>query len=131
MKNKNETELLITAISLLKVKQTMELQVLREQFHIIYDSLKPINLLKSALTEVTNAPDAKNNIVNSIIGLTTGYLSKKLLFGGSHNPVKKIVGSLLQFGIANMVAKHADAIKASGEGLLYRVLNYRNENKEA
>lgn len=131
MKNKNETELLITAISLLKVKQTMELQVLREQFHIIYDSLKPINLLKSALTEVTNAPDAKNNIVNSIIGLTTGYLSKKLLFGGSHNPVKKIVGSLLQFGIANMVAEHADAIKASGEGLLYRVLNYRNENKEA
>lgn len=81
MKKKNETDALNEAISLLENKQAHELKLLKEQFQVAYESLKPINIIKSTFREVTSSPEIKNNIVNNAIGLTTGYLSRKVLVG--------------------------------------------------
>lgn len=129
MKKKNETDTLNQTIISLQNKQAQELKSLKEQFHLTYESLKPINLIKNTIAQVTESPEIKNNLVNNAIGLTTGYLSKKVLFGASHNPIKKVLGTLLQFAIANVVSKHSDTIKSTGENLLHRFLKYRKETK--
>lgn len=127
MKQKNETDALNEAISLLENKRAEELKLLKEQLHLVSESLKPINLIKNTWHEVASSPEIKNNIVNNTIGLATGYLTKKVLFGASHNPVKKLIGTLLQFAVANVVSKHSDGIKSTGENLLHRFLKYRKE----
>ena len=84
-------------------------------------------MVKSALLEVASSPELKSNMLDNIIGLTTGYLSKKVLVGTSHNPIKRILGTLLQFAIASFVSKHTDTIKSTGEIILKRIFKNRKE----
>lgn len=107
MKKINETDLLDQTILSLKLKQAEEFDSLKNQFHATYESIKPINLIKNAFSTLTDSPVIKNNILNNVIGLSTGYLSKKLILGSSHNPIKRVLGTLLQFVITNVVSKHS------------------------
>ena len=56
MKNNNETEALNQAIIRLNHKRVYELQLLKEQFQIAYESLKPINIIKNTFQEVASSP---------------------------------------------------------------------------
>jgi len=118
MKNRNETDSLNELIVLQEQKYDMDLELLKEQFHVTYESLKPVNLIKSLFHEVTASPEIKNDMVSNVIGLGTGFLSKKLLINGSHNPAKRVFGTLIQFAVANLVSKHSDSIKTIGGNLL-------------
>lgn len=127
MKKQNQTDALNEKIRLLQMKQEREFILLKEQAHVAYESLKPINLIKSTFHEVASSPDIKNNIVSNVIGFVTGFLSRKVLMGSSDNPIKRILGTVLQFGIANVVSKHSDTIKSVGGKLLLRILKYKKE----
>lgn len=129
MKSKSETDSLNEKIALLEAKQSMELKELKNQFHVTYESLKPFNLIKSAFNEVTTSPDIKNNLLNNAIGMTTGYLSKKVLVGSTHNPLKNVFGTLLQFAIGNVVAKHSGGLVATGGSMLLKFLKDRKAKK--
>lgn len=118
MKNRNETDSLNELIILQEQKYDMDLELLKEQFHVAYESLKPINLIKSLFHEVTASPEIKNDMVSNVIGLGTGFLSKKLLIDGSHNPAKRVFGTLIQFAVTNLVSKHSDNIKTIVGNLL-------------
>jgi hypothetical protein len=116
MKQLNETDALNETIALLRYKQAQELMILQEQFQLTYDSLKPVNIIKNAFSEITHSPDIKGNILNNVIGLTTGYLSKRILLGSTHNPIKRILGSVLQFVVANVVTKKSDSFTSKDSG---------------
>ena len=107
-----------------------EFESLKEQFHITYESFKPINIIKSTFHEITTSPEIKNDILSNTIGITAGYLTKKVIFGASHNPLKKLLGTLLQFALTNIISKHTDGIKSIGENLLVRFLKHRKESKK-
>ncbi len=130
MKRKNETDTLNDSIEILKSKRSHELQLIKYQFRTTYEALKPINLIKSAFKNISSSAGLNQNIVGDIIGLTTGYLSKKLLVGTSHNPLKRMFGTLLQFVIAKVVSKNSDFIKSTGEHLVHRFLKERKESKQ-
>jgi len=118
MKNRNETDALNELILVQEMKYDNDLQQLKEQFHIAYESVKPINLVKNLFHEVTASPEIKNNLLGNVIGFGTGFLSKKLLLGHLHNPVKKVFGTMFEFAVANLVSKHTDGIKTIGGNLL-------------
>ncbi|CAM2945196.1 hypothetical protein [Flavobacterium frigoris] len=105
MEKGNATQNLSQTILLLEQKKTEELQSLQQQYLVVYESVKPLNLVKSALNKMTTSPDLKHNILNTVIGLSTGYISKKLLLGSTHNPIKRILGTVLQFAVTNLVAR--------------------------
>ena len=124
----NQTEALNKTIAALQEKKEIEFSLLKEQFKITYESLKPINLIKSTLANVASSPELKNNVLNNVIGLTTGYLSKKVILGKTRNPIKILLGSLFQFAIANVVSKHTDSLKSTGEIILKRI--FRKKDKK-
>ena len=124
---KNEAQLLNARIIFLQDKQANDLKLLKENFHIVHEELKPINFIKNTFHEVTTSPDIKNNLVDHAIGLASGYLSKRVLMGTSNHPVKKVIGTLLQFAVANIVSKHSDKIKSTGKNLMGLILNSRNK----
>lgn len=117
------------AIFLLKKKQTVELKLLKEHMQTVKESLKPVNLIKGLFRQVTSAPEIKGDILGSIIGLATGYVSKKAFVGGSHNPITKIIGSLLQMGVSNVASNNSDFIKSIGEKLFQLV--FKKSDKTA
>ncbi len=100
------------AILQLESKQAEEAKMLKKQFHLVYESIKPVNLIKNAFKEVAQSQDLKKNILNTSVGLAAGYVSKKLFERSSNNPVKKLLGSVLMFGVTNIVAKNTEPVKS-------------------
>src|ERR1700748_2937301 len=123
MENKSHIAALDEKIYSLQKRQAEELILLKEQFRNVHESIKPINLIKNAFHEMTSSPEVKGSLIDNAIGLTTGFLSKKLLFGSSINPVRNILGNLLQHAVSNVVANHADGIKSKGANLLLKLFN--------
>ena len=130
MKKNNPTDSLNLAIDILQKKKEVEFELLKEQFHVTYESLKPINIIKSTLSDVASSPDIRNNLLNNVIGLTTGYLSKKVLMGSSRNPIKILLGTLFQFAIAKIVSKHTEGIKSTGENILLNILSFKKKSNQ-
>lgn len=113
MKKMNQTDALNETISLLEYRQEKELRILKEQFEVTYDSLKPLNIIKRVFSEMTTSPDLKGNLLSNVIGMATGYITKKVIVRSSHNPFKRILGNVLQFAITNLVSKHTDPLKSN------------------
>jgi hypothetical protein len=111
------------AILQLETRQAREVKILKEQFHLTYNSIKPINLLKNTFRQARESQELNDNVINTSVGLATGYVSKILFERLSGSPLKKLLGSVLMFGITNMVAKNPDAVKSFGNKLLRNISN--------
>jgi hypothetical protein len=107
-----------SAILELEFKQAEEVGILKDQFHLAYESMKPINLIKSTLQEAVGSKGEKNNLFGSSLGLAAGFLSKLLFQGLAKNPVKKILGAVLLAGITNVVAKNPEVVRSLGQKFL-------------
>lgn len=102
----------------LQYNQDQEGKLLKEHFLRVYESVKPVNLLLGTLREITESRELKTNLLNTTVGMTTGYLGKLLFEHGTRNPVKKILGNALMFGVVNLVTKNPEVVRSLGKGLL-------------
>lgn len=107
MEKVNATENLSQMILLLEQKQALELQALHRQYDIIHESIMPLNIAKSAFYSLTTSSNFKNKILQTVVSIASGYLSKKLVTGSSQNSFKKILGTVLQFAVTTLVAKRS------------------------
>jgi hypothetical protein len=96
------------AIKRLERKKALMEEDLKDQVHVIFESLKPTNILKHTIHEVQESTELKHNLLKVAIGLGAGYFSRKLVIGKSAGLVKKALGTALQYGITNFVAKKND-----------------------
>ena len=114
MKVETASQILSREISLLERKKSQEFKNLKEQLHNTYESMKPINLLKNTLEDITHSPEIKHDFTKAAIAMFTGYLIKKLVFKSSVNPLKILAGAAFQTFATNIAAKNSDKIKDAG-----------------
>ena len=93
---------------MLEIQQKDEKLLLKEQFNITYENLKPSSLLKNTIKDIIATPDLTNHVLSSIVGIATGYISKKVVVGESKQPIKQILGTLLQMGITKLVSSKSE-----------------------
>lgn len=115
-----------SAIQQLEKKQAVEWTLLHDQLLITYESLKPVNLIKGTLRELTTAPDFKGNILDTALSLAAGYLSKKVVVGATHNPLKYLFGALLQMGVTSIVSKNTDGIKSAARHVINNIFRKKD-----
>jgi len=108
-------------ILLLEIKQVNEKYLLEDQFKESYESLKPSTLIKNTIRNITALPDLKENLLNTTMSIAAGFLTKKVAIGRTHNPLKQLLGTLLQIGVTSLVSKNADEIKQSA-AIVYGVI---------
>jgi len=118
------------AILLLETDQTIQGQLLKEQFNFAYESFKPVNLIKSTVKDLASSPYLIDNILATAIGIATGFLSKKIFVGSSGNLFRKLLGSFLQAGVTNTVSQHPDTIKSFGQLIFQYFSHKRKMNSE-
>jgi hypothetical protein len=128
MSNINNASQLKEAILQLENKQANQKQLLIEQFELTVESLKPMNIIKNTLSDAINSPNILSNILYTALGLTSGYLSKKLFVGRSGNPLRRVFGFILQYGMANLVSKPPDILKSSISRFLQLARSKRENN---
>jgi hypothetical protein len=125
----NTTDL-ATAIKRLERRRNFLGEDLKDHFHLVLEELKPTNILKNTLHEVQESTNLKHNLLKVAIGLGAGYFSRKMIVGKSAGVVKKALGTALQYGITNFIAKKDDSIEENNldyppkkKSLLRRILS--------
>lgn len=130
MQNINSSEELKNAIQLLELERAGQRELLKEQFIITYESLKPINIIRRTLKELTSSHDLTDDILGTASGLASGYLSKKIFMGKSVNVFRKLIGSILQFRVTSAVYQHPVVIKTLGKFIFQYLFRRREIHSE-
>lgn len=129
MENITSTIGLKYAIEQLEYKHAGNAQRLETDFVIVIESLKPANLIKNALGNLTETSDVMDNILSGAVGLASGYLTRKITAGTSGNIVKKLIGTILQFGVTSVVARHPQTIRAIGKFILGKTFRKKEQQQ--
>lgn len=109
---------LIQAIMALEVKQKADGEILRQQFHASYESMKPVNILKKTIKEAFSSTEMKDGLLNTSVGVSAGFIVKKLFESVSKGPLTGIAGTTLMMGISSLVARNPETVKAVGNSLI-------------
>jgi len=118
------------AIESLKIEQEIKGQLLREEFFIVSESLKPINLLKNTFREGTSSLNLVDGILGTIVGVAAGSLSRKVFVGASANVIRRFMGTALQFSITSIVGRNTEAIKTFGRYISQRFFHRNRSNSD-
>ncbi|HEX4849936.1 MAG TPA: hypothetical protein VFV08_03970 [Puia sp.] len=123
MKNIYSATDLKNAIEDLEQQRIRQEWEIKDEFSGLLQSLRPANLVKQTLQDVFSSPSARNKVIGSAIGLGSGLLSRRFLVGNSGNAFRKTIGSLIQFGVAGLIAKNAEKIKTKGAELISKIFS--------
>jgi len=118
------------AILILEFEKELKRRLLEEQLLLLFESLKPVNMMKNVLSEVASSTYIIDNLIGSTVGLATGFITRKITVGTSGNVIKKILGSLLQFGVTNIVAHQGDTIKTIGKSIFQHFAHKKEMNNK-
>ncbi len=119
------------AIQVLEAEHVIKGQLLKDQFFLTYESLKPVNLIRNTLKEISSSPYLIDNISGAAMGLASGFLSRKIFVGTSGNLIRRLIGSILQFGVTNVVAQNSGVIKSAGLAILQHFFHNKQMNPES
>ena len=106
MKRKTSEELK-SAIALLELKKVGEGIAIKQQFSIVADSLRPVNLLKKSIHEIAGSIDLKDQLIHTGAGLLAGYLTRKVVVRSSTNPFVRLAAVALQYGVTNYISDNS------------------------
>ena len=125
MKKIKNIEELKSAIRQLENEKLMQEFLLKEQFINVCDSLKPINILKDTLKDASKDPELKTTMVNNAVGFVSGAAIRKIVAGKSHNPLRNLVGMVLE----RLVARNAEGIRTVADSVLEKIINYQKNTE--
>lgn len=129
MAKQHSTEILKEQIRLLEIRQTEEGKLLKEQFKVTCESLKPVNLLKSAANEFATSSELGKTVLESSAILITGVISKKIMDSTKGGPFMRLLTSLLQLGATGLISQYSTGIQDFVKGLADRLLKKPNEEQ--
>jgi hypothetical protein len=108
------------AIQLLEIEQEKKGRLLKDQLIITYNSLRPVNIIRKTLKDIFTPSGMVENMSGSAIGATSGYLLKRYLIGSSESKLRRLIASIIQFGIT--VPQHDSLISLLFMARLYFTL---------
>lgn len=110
----NPTESLNTNISLLEQKRAADLNALKEQLRMTGESMKPRNLIKDVMRDITGSHQFRSVLIKAALGIALGIVAKKLVTSQNHNKKHRALGNALQYGISFLAAERNNLIKSAG-----------------
>jgi hypothetical protein len=132
MENIRSVEDLKSAIQVLEVEQSEKELIFKEQFHLVYESLRPINMIRSTLNDLFSMSSSAigENLSVTAFGEAGGFLLKKLFVGKSGNVFRKLLGTLLQLGVTSFASRKSDVIISTVQSLFQRFFQRKEEIPE-
>jgi len=121
MKKRSYTTELQDTILLLEAERAINLQLMKNRFRQTSESLSPGKLLQNTLKEITTSPYIADNLLSAGVGLAVGYVSKKAIIGWSANKLARLLGTVLQFGITNIIARNPKTVRAVSQYISQRI----------
>jgi hypothetical protein len=126
MQNITSVDGLKNAIRVLEVEQDYQRRLLKEHIYHTCESLKPANLLRNVLKQLFSSQYLTEKLSGSAIGVTGGFILKKIFIGESANKLRKLIGAILQLGLTKFITQNSDQIISFGR-IIFQHLFRRKE----
>ena len=123
-------ETLRKSILVLERSQIEEGKLLKEQFKVVSESLKPLNVLRKIIGKIADQFELKDDLIQTTFGLISGYVLRKKVVRSSKNPLLRLAGIFVQYGVTNFVSKNSDSIKVLGHYYAIRLLGFYKVRKQ-
>ena len=117
MGNVHSSADLKAAIQALEQRQEAEGKMLKAQFHDAYESIKPINLIKSTFRQAVASSEVKENLINLSASLVAGYLSEALIARVANPSLKQVLRGAAMLGINQAIEKNPHFLSAVARGI--------------
>jgi hypothetical protein len=114
-------------IAELEIKAEVQRKDIEETFAVVSENLKPLNLVRNGVRSVFS-PEHREDLVNALIGLGTGMLSRKLLLGRAKGIFGKTAGKAVEWGIAGLVSNNAEKIKEKAGTLIDKIFKKKRSS---
>jgi len=121
-------ENLKNAILDLEMAQSEEESNLKEQFNLAYESVKPVNLIKSTIKDAVASNEIRQSLLSVSLGLAAVYFTRKLLEKDSNKSARKLAGTILMFGITNILARNPEIITNLGAKLISKLRKKQHDH---
>jgi len=129
MVKQNAVSLLKESIRLVELRQEEEGKILKEQFRLTFESLKPVNLIKSSIKDLVGSVEIKNSLFESLFTIVSGYFTQKFIVNSKSNVFMKTLGVLLQFGVTNLISQNSEGVRNFFSNLIERFINPKEEEE--
>jgi hypothetical protein len=130
MKTLHSIEELEQTIALLEIEHQAKGMALKKQFTAAYKSLSPIDLIKEAFKKgEDDTPSMLEHAIVNGLSLASGYVTRRIVVGSSAGFMRRVLGSLLQFGATTAVSKNADVIHSIGQFLMKMYVSKEEKSK--
>jgi|SRR5688572_9724206 len=114
MSKTDPTDILNQNISLLEQKRNQDFMEFKQQLHNTGESLKPGNLIRGAVRDITSSPQLKSILIKAAVGLALGFVAKKLITRQQRTNKNEILGNALQYGISFLASNQNNLLKSAG-----------------
>jgi hypothetical protein len=115
------------SIKTLEQQKEAQKDDLVKQFHAVAESLKPANILKRSFSKVIHAQGMSEKLLNAGLSIGMGLLSKKLFLGNTPGIARKLIGTVMELGVAGMVSKKSASLKRGALNLLSKLFKPRGK----
>lgn len=110
MKKGDISDNLKLAIATLEARQKEDMEMIKEDLHEVYESLKPINVIKSTFNSLKESPELMHNLTNVAIGNGIGFIVRKLFFRDSKSPLRNLAGVAVESLASKIAMRYSDRI---------------------
>lgn len=117
------------AIEELEARQDQQAMDLRYQADLAFESLKPVNLIKSVFSESSGPSNRSGNLLSNSLGYSAGFVAKLLVEGIMRRPLNRLVGTAIMFGIQSLISKNPNTLRTIGAGL-FSLLRQKRKEKQ-
>ncbi len=83
------------AILLLEDKKKAEKELLKAEFEVVKEKLKPTNVVRSTFNQVFTGPNLIRTAMIATVGLTAGYITKKYFQGLTGRLLRRLLGKVI------------------------------------
>ena len=119
------------AIAELEKRREKELYELKEEFKLTYESLKPMNVLKSTIKKFTKLPELKNGLTSTSIGLVAGLVARNVFFRSSKNPIKILMGLFIQNVVTAFATRNSVTLSDISQSIMKKTISkFRSNGKK-
>jgi hypothetical protein len=121
MKKNNALSDIEIKIRELELEQRVKWEAIKTEFEEIYEKLKPVNLIKSSISDILKSTDLKTEALNATFSFASGYAAKKIIIGKTNNFFSKLTGNLIEVIVSKKIYQNMPGIKNLGGKLIEKI----------
>jgi uncharacterized membrane protein YeaQ/YmgE (transglycosylase-associated protein family) len=117
----------ISALQLQSMKERLDL---KDEVQKILSNIHPVKLITHGLKEIITSPEVKEGLFSLTMGMSAGYVAKKIVVGKSENMIQTIAGNVVGMVVSKNVALHSDQIRSAGMFILKGIFSSRKPSEK-